>query len=206
MSNAASSSKQKHTGRRLFIKKAVALTALSASPPLLIKAGEQDEFISSFFEKKDVNLNINGKTYSLSIEPRTTLLDLLREQLGLTGTKKGCDHGQCGCCTVHIEGKPVYSCLVLAVMQEGKKITTIEGLAQNENLHPVQKAFLKHDGFQCGFCTPGQIMNAVACVKNEEISTYDQIKEFMSGNLCRCGAYPNIIDAIMDVKKQGGAL
>jgi xanthine dehydrogenase YagT iron-sulfur-binding subunit len=130
-------------------------------------------------------------------------LDLLREQLALTGTKKGCDHGQCGACTVHVDGKRVLSCLSLAVMQEGKKVTTIEGLADSDNLHPMQAAFIKHDGFQCGYCTPGQIMSAVACVQEGHANTDAEIREYMSGNICRCGAYPNIVKAIAEVKKGG---
>ena len=140
---------------------------------------------------------------TLNVEPRVTLLDFLREQLHLTGTKKGCDHGQCGACTVHVDGKRIISCLSLAVMNEGKKITTIEGLANGDKLHPMQEAFIEHDGFQCGYCTPGQIMSAIACVKEGHANSEEEIREFMSGNICRCGAYPNIVDAIMKVKKGG---
>ena len=139
--------------------------------------------------------------HSLDVEPRVTLLDLLREQLHLTGSKKGCDYGQCGACTVHVDGKRVLSCLSLAVMQNGKKITTIEGLSKNDKLHPMQEAFIRHDGFQCGYCTPGQIMSAVACVREGHADSEEEIRQYMSGNICRCGAYPNIVDAIMDVKK-----
>jgi xanthine dehydrogenase YagT iron-sulfur-binding subunit len=131
------------------------------------------------------------------------LLDLLREQLALTGTKKGCDHGQCGACTVHVDGNRVLSCLSLAVMLEGKKVTTIEGLASGDKLHPMQDAFIKHDGFQCGYCTPGQIMSAIACIQEGHANSEDEIREYMSGNICRCGAYPNIVKAIADVKKGG---
>jgi xanthine dehydrogenase YagT iron-sulfur-binding subunit len=134
------------------------------------------------------------------------LLDLLREQLALTGTKKGCDHGQCGACTVHVDGKRVLSCLSLAIMQEGKKVSTIEGLANGDNLHPMQQAFIRHDGFQCGYCTPGQIMSAVACIREGHANTDEEIREYMSGNICRCGAYPNIVKAIADVKKGGQKL
>jgi xanthine dehydrogenase YagT iron-sulfur-binding subunit len=153
-----------------------------------------------------VNLEINGKAHALSIEPRVTLLDLLREQLHLTGTKKGCDHGQCGACTVHINGKRVNSCLTLAVMQNGNKITTIEGLANGDELHPMQEAFIAHDGFQCGYCTPGQIMSAVACVKEGHAGNDEEIREYMSGNICRCGSYTNIVAAIKDAKKGGRPL
>lgn len=190
-------------GRRDFLKKSTALAALTATSPVLLKAAEKDEFIAGYFEKIPLQLEINGVKHSLSVEPRVTLLDLLREQLGLTGTKKGCDHGQCGACTVHVDGKRINSCLTLAVMNHGKKVTTIEGLADGDKLHPMQEAFIKHDGFQCGYCTPGQIMSAVACVKEGHANTTDEIREFMSGNICRCGAYPNIVDAIMEVKKGG---
>jgi xanthine dehydrogenase YagT iron-sulfur-binding subunit len=132
------------------------------------------------------------------------LLDLLREQLHLTGTKKGCDYGQCGACTVHVNGQRVLSCLTLAVMQNGKKVTTIEGLADGDNLHPMQDAFIKHDGFQCGYCTPGQIMSAVACIREGHAGSDGEIREYMSGNICRCGAYPNIVNAIKEVAKKGG--
>jgi xanthine dehydrogenase YagT iron-sulfur-binding subunit len=141
-------------------------------------------------------LQVNGKAYPMQVEPRVSLLDALREQAHLTGTKKGCDHGQCGACTVHIDGRRVLSCLTLAVMHEGQKITTIEGLAEGEHLHPMQAAFLSHDGFQCGFCTPGQIMSAVAMVQEGHAHSDDEIRESMSGNLCRCGAYPHIVAAI----------
>jgi xanthine dehydrogenase YagT iron-sulfur-binding subunit len=150
-----------------------------------------------------LNIEINGIKHNLSVEPRVTLLDLLREQLSLSGTKKGCDYGQCGACTVHVNGQRVLSCLSLAVMQEGKKVTTIEGLANGEKLHPMQQAFIKHDGFQCGYCTPGQIMSAVACIKEGHANSEAEIREFMSGNICRCGAYPNIVNAIMEVNKGG---
>lgn len=151
-------------------------------------------------------MEVNGKAYKLSVEPRATLLDLLREQLSLPGTKKGCDHGQCGACTVHVEGRRVLSCLSLAVMQEGKKVTTIEGLSDGEQLHPMQEAFIKHDGFQCGYCTPGQIMSAVACIREGHAGSEDQIREYMSGNICRCGAYPGIVKAIVEVKEGGQKL
>jgi xanthine dehydrogenase YagT iron-sulfur-binding subunit len=133
-----------------------------------------------------------------------TLLDLLREQLYLTGTKKGCDLGQCGACTVHVDGQRVLSCMTLAVMQAGKKITTIEGIAKGDELHPMQEAFIKHDGFQCGYCTPGQIMSGIACIREGHAGSEAEIKEYMSGNICRCGAYPNIVNAIREVAKKGG--
>src|ERR1700758_1295571 len=153
-----------------------------------------------------IRLRINGKDHELRVDPRTTLLDCLRETISLTGTKKGCDHGQCGACTVHVNGRRINSCLTLAVMHEGDEITTIEGLGQPGNLHPMQASFVEHDGYQCGYCTSGQIMSAVALLK-EPIGPSDaDVKELMSGNICRCGAYPNIVAAIQDVRqaKQGG--
>ena len=143
-----------------------------------------------------ITLNINGQDHALTVEPRVTLLDALRERLLLTGTKKGCDHGQCGACTVHINGERTLSCLTLAVMQQGQKITTIEGLAEGNALHPLQQAFIEHDGFQCGFCTPGQIMSAAALLREGHARTADEIRELMSGNICRCGAYNGIVEAI----------
>ena len=145
-------------------------------------------------------ITVNGQARTLDVDTRTTLLDALREHLALPGTKKGCDHGQCGACTVLVNGVRINSCLSLAVTNEGKKITTIEGLAQGDQLHPMQEAFIKHDGFQCGYCTSGQIMSAVALVKEGRTQSREQISEFMSGNICRCGAYSNIVKAIQEVK------
>ena len=197
-----------HHARRKFLKQTSALTALAIAPPALIKAAGNnlDEKASDLFEKQSLKIEVNGVEHQLSVEPRVTLLDLLREQLHLTGSKKGCDFGQCGACTVHVNGKRVLSCLSLAIMQDGKKITTIEGLANGDTLHPMQQAFIKHDGFQCGYCTPGQIMSAVACVREGHADSENEIREFMSGNICRCGAYPNIVDAIMEVKDKGGTI
>ncbi|MDB5191143.1 MAG: 2Fe-2S ferredoxin [Segetibacter sp.] len=191
--------------RRDFFKQSSLLAAIALTPSAVINAAQQewDEKVASAIEEVSVQLDVNGIKHSLSIEPRVTLLDLLREQLHLTGTKKGCDHGQCGACTVHVNGNRINSCMTLAVMQEGKKITTIEGLAKGDKLHPMQEAFIKHDGFQCGYCTPGQIMSAVACIREGHADTEAEIREYMSGNICRCGAYPNIVDAIMEVKKGG---
>jgi len=143
-----------------------------------------------------VTLKINGKEHALEIDPRTTLLDALREHLQLTGSKKGCDHGQCGACTVLVNGRRINSCLSLAIVHEGDEITTIEGLANGEQLHPVQAAFLEHDGFQCGYCTPGQICSAVALLKENHANSDDEIREFMSGNICRCGCYQRIENAV----------
>jgi len=150
-----------------------------------------------------LTLRINGKQYTLrGLDARATLLDTLRERLHLTGTKKGCDHGQCGACTVHVNGRRVNSCLSLAVMHEGDEITTIEGLGQPSNLHPMQAAFVEHDGYQCGYCTSGQIMSAVALLKEPIGPTVEDIKHAMAGNICRCGAYTNIVAAVRQVRAQ----
>jgi xanthine dehydrogenase YagT iron-sulfur-binding subunit len=152
-----------------------------------------------------VELEVNGTRRRLELEPRATLLDTLRERLGLHGTKKGCDHGQCGACTVHIDGRRVVSCLTLAAQASGRHVTTIEGVAAaNGQLHPMQQAFLDHDALQCGYCTPGQIMSAIACVAEGHAGSADEIREYMSGNLCRCGAYVGIVAAIQDVASRGG--
>jgi len=149
--------------------------------------------------KTQVSLIVNGVERRLDIAPWTTLLDALRNHLDLTGTKKGCDHGQCGACTVIADGKRINSCLTLAVMKDGSEITTIEGLATNGALHPLQQAFIEHDAFQCGYCTPGQICSAVGLISEGKANTSDEIRELMSGNICRCGAYPNILAAIEQV-------
>ncbi len=153
-----------------------------------------------------INLEVNGQRQGLAIDARTTLLDALREHIGLTGSKKGCGHGQCGACTVHVDGKSVNSCLVLAIATQGHAVTTIEGLASpTGELHPLQQAFLDHDAFQCGYCTSGQIMSGVACIQGGHAGTEGEIREFMSGNLCRCAAYPNIVAAIVDAKSKMGS-
>lgn len=146
---------------------------------------------------------INKQHYSLELLPWVSLLDALRERLKLTGTKKGCDHGQCGACTVICDGKRILSCMTLAVMKDGSEISTIEGIANGDELHPLQKAFIEHDAFQCGYCTPGQICSAIGMLKEGKAKTRDDVKELMSGNLCRCGANVGIIDAIMEVKDGG---
>jgi xanthine dehydrogenase YagT iron-sulfur-binding subunit len=188
--------------RRDFLKQSSLLSAIALTPGTIVKAAENqwDEKFADAAEKIPLTLEVNGVSYSVKVEPRVTLLDLLREQLHLTGSKKGCDRGQCGACTVHVNGTRINSCLSLAVTNEGKKITTIEGLAQGDQLHPMQEAFIKHDGFQCGYCTSGQIMSAVALVKEGRTQSREQISEFMSGNICRCGAYSNIVKAIQEVK------
>ena len=148
-----------------------------------------------------MRITVNGEAREVDVDVRTTLLDLLREHLGLTGAKKGCDHGQCGACTVLVDGKRINSCLTLAIMHDGAAVTTIEGLSKEGALHPVQQAFIDHDAFQCGYCTPGQICSAVGLMREGRAKTPDEIRELMSGNICRCGAYPNILAAIQQAMK-----
>ncbi|QBR70073.1 oxidoreductase [Beijerinckiaceae bacterium] len=163
-------------------------------PPTAINTGSRQKTMSC-------TLTINGEDHRLVLDPRTSLLDALREHLALTGTKKGCDHGQCGACTVHVDGRNVLSCLILAVATQGHPITTIEGLADSDgSLHPMQQAFIDQDALQCGYCTPGQIMSAIVCVQSGQATSPDAIREYMSGNLCRCAAYPNIVTAIQQAK------
>jgi len=150
-------------------------------------------------EKLTVRLTVNGERQELQLRAWTTLLDALRDHLDLTGTKKGCDHGQCGACTVLVDGRRINSCMTLAVMQEGREVTTIEGLAKDGRLHPLQEAFIEHDAFQCGYCTPGQICSAAGLLAEGKAKTADEVRELMSGNICRCGAYKNIVAAIMQV-------
>jgi xanthine dehydrogenase YagT iron-sulfur-binding subunit len=195
--------------RRKFIKQVAGTSAAIAIGPNLIGAaslnqGDATSAAGATSDSVNVHLKINGKDYALDVEPRVTLLDALRERLHLTGSKKGCDHGQCGACTVLVNGRRINSCLSLAVTHEGDEITTIEGLANGEELHPMQSAFIEHDGFQCGYCTSGQICSAVACVKEGHANSDDEIREWMSGNICRCGAYPNILAAIKEVKTKAG--
>jgi len=191
--------------RRQFIRQVagtgIALTIginLLSAPALA--AERSTSSASSGGDSVAVKLKINGKEYALDLDPRTTLLDALRERLHLTGSKKGCDHGQCGACTVLVNGRRINSCLALAAMLDGDEITTIEGLMNGEELHPMQAAFIEHDGFQCGYCTPGQICSAVALIKENHANNDDEIREWMSGNICRCGAYPNILSAIKEAK------
>ena len=150
-------------------------------------------------EKQTVRLTVNGEARDLALRPWTTLLDALRDHLDLTGTKKGCDHGQCGACTVLVDGRRINSCMTLAVMQEGRAVTTVEGLATDGKLHLLQEAFIEHDAFQCGYCTPGQICSGVALIAEGKAKTADEVRELMSGNICRCGAYKNIVAAILQV-------
>jgi xanthine dehydrogenase YagT iron-sulfur-binding subunit len=149
-----------------------------------------------------VALNINGQQRELEVAPWTTLLDALRDHLGLTGTKKGCDHGQCGACTVLVDGRRINSCLALAVMKDGAEVVTIEGLSTSDALHPLQQAFIDHDAFQCGYCTPGQICSAAGLIAEGKATSPAEIRELMSGNICRCGAYPNIVAAIQQAMRQ----
>lgn len=191
--------KQKYS-RRFFLS-ASAMVATLAFIPSGVKSiyNNVKKLIVPLKEKLPLRLSINQTRFNLSVDTRTTLLDLLREELNLTGSKKGCDHGQCGACTVHVDGQRVLSCLTLAATVQGKEVTTIEGLATGEKLHPMQQAFIECDGYQCGYCTPGQIMSAIGCVNEGRTGSVAEIKEFMSGNLCRCGAYNGIVQSIQKV-------
>ena len=191
------------TSRRRFLGQiglaAAAAAAASAGPAEAGPADRPEDYIPA--GAMPVSLRVNGVRHDLRLDPRTTLLDALREHLHLTGTKKGCDHGQCGACTVHIEDRRINSCLCLAVMHDGDQITTIEGLGAPEKLHPMQAAFLASDAYQCGYCTPGQIMSATALMKEPCGPSDAAVKEAMSGNICRCGAYVNILEAIQTIRK-----
>jgi len=200
----------KSTRRRFLSRLGMASLVASAGPVLGQRsrteptATPEMKAVSAVEGAIPVSLRVNGKKYDLQIDPRTTLLDCLREHLHLTGSKKGCDHGQCGACTVHVNGRRMNSCLCLAAMYQGDEITTIEGVGQPGNLHPIQEAFVAHDAYQCGYCTCGQIMSAVALL-TEPVGPEDaDVKELMSGNICRCGAYQNIVAAIQSVRQNGG--
>jgi xanthine dehydrogenase YagT iron-sulfur-binding subunit len=186
------------TRRRLF----EAAAGLAAAPAVAAASGK--EVVTPAAGSVPMVLNVNGTNRRVALDVRTTLLDALRDHLNLTGSKKGCDQGQCGACTVHVDGRRVLSCLTLAISVQGAKVTTIEGLHGAGGLHPMQAAFIEHDGFQCGYCTPGQIMSAVACVTEGHARTPAEIREYMSGNLCRCGAYPNIVTAIEQARTRMG--
>ena len=198
-----------HTRRKFLQRLGGAGIAFSVGSRFLLNpnAAEADEPVKEVSQTvtEEVRLTVNGRAFTLKVDPRTTLLDALRETLDLTGTKKGCDHGQCGACTVLVNGRRINSCLSLALTHHGDEITTIEGLAGGGELHPVQAAFIKHDGFQCGYCTPGQICSAVALLKEGHAKNDAEIREWMSGNICRCGAYPNIVAAIREVQDQNAA-
>jgi len=188
--------------RRIFLSSLGAAGLAATAPPLLAATAVSGLAVAEQAESAGtagaipVNLKVNGKSYTLRLDPRTTLLDCLRQNLNLPGTKKGCDHGQCGACTVHVNGQRVNSCLSFAVMHSADEITTIEGIGQQGNLHPMQAAFIEHDAYQCGYCTSGQIMSAVAVMSEPVGPTDDDVKQAMYGNICRCGAYPNIIAAV----------
>ena len=190
--------------RRSFLSGLGVAGLVAGAAPMSLAAEPNPEAqaaVASTGPATAATVSINGKSYDLSgLEARVTLLDLLRERLYLTGTKKGCDHGQCGACTVHVNGRRVNSCLTLAVMTAGKEVTTIEGLGQPGNLHVMQAAFIEHDGYQCGYCTSGQIMSAVALLKEPIGPTDEDVKHGMAGNICRCGAYPNIVAAVQQVR------
>ena len=199
------SSGKRGVSRRNFLTTTVATTMTAT---LLDKTSAQPAPTAPRVEPRQpvpLTVTINGQQHRLALDARTSLLDALREHVGLTGTKKGCDHGQCGACTVLLDGRRVLSCLTFALMTEGRDVTTIEGLASSDGkLHPMQQAFIDHDAFQCGYCTPGQIMSAVACVHEGHAESDAEIREYMSGNLCRCACYPNIVDAINDAKTKMG--
>jgi xanthine dehydrogenase YagT iron-sulfur-binding subunit len=189
--------------RRSFLSGLGATGLLAGAAPLVQAAPSvaPEASDSALDGTDDLTLRVNGKEYRLGrLDPRATLLDTLRERIHLTGTKKGCDHGQCGACTVHVNGRRVNSCLSFAVMHEGDEITTIEGVGQPGNLHPMQAAFVEHDGYQCGYCTSGQIMSAVALLKEPIGPTDEDVKHAMAGNICRCGAYTNIVAAVRQVR------
>jgi xanthine dehydrogenase YagT iron-sulfur-binding subunit len=188
--------------RRSFLSGLGAAGLIASASPLALTA-EPAPAAQETGSSAASSVVINGKKYDLAgLEPRVTLLDFLRERIYLTGTKKGCDHGQCGACTVHVNGRRVNSCLTLAIMTAGKEVTTIEGIGQPGNLHPMQAAFVEHDGYQCGYCTSGQIMSAVALLKEPIGPSDDDIKNAMAGNICRCGAYTNIVSAVKRVRAQ----
>jgi xanthine dehydrogenase YagT iron-sulfur-binding subunit len=193
--------------RRSFLSQIGAAGMVATAAPLIARADTPTALATpqvtpaeTIENAMTVTLSVNGKPAKITIDPRATLLDALRETIGLTGTKKGCDHGQCGACTVHVNAQRINSCLTLAIMHEGDEIVTIEGLGDPANLHPMQAAFLEHDGYQCGYCTSGQIMSAVALLKEPCGPADSDVKELMSGNICRCGAYPNIVAAIQQVR------
>lgn len=195
---------QKISSSRIGLKKGRKPRVEVPSRQLVAPDGDAVEFGDGVVSQKSrITLTVNGAKKQISVAPWTTLLDALREYLDLTGTKKGCDHGQCGACTVLVDGKRILSCMTLAIMKDGAEVTTIEGLAEGDVLHALQEAFIEHDAFQCGYCTPGQICSAVGLIREGKAKTPDDIRELMSGNLCRCGAYPNILAAIQQVMQNG---
>jgi len=186
-------------GARPATRREILATGAVVPLAMALSSGGSAQSPATTTDLVPVSLNINGTRHALMLDPRTTLLDLLREHLDLTGTKKGCDQGQCGACTVLVEGRRVNSCLTFAAMYDGAQVTTIEGLGANGSLHPLQQAFVDHDAFQCGYCTPGQICSAAGLIAEGRAKTADDIRELMSGNICRCGAYTNIVAAIQQV-------
>jgi xanthine dehydrogenase YagT iron-sulfur-binding subunit len=186
--------------RRTFVGASIAVGGAVASGPLLVGCGE-DNADGVAHDQAVVNLRINGEQQQVTVDNRTSLLDMLRERVGLTGTKKGCDQGACGACTILLNGTRVNSCLTLAVMHDNAEIVTIEGLARNGRLHPLQQAFIDEDAFQCGYCTAGQILSGVGCIAEGHTGSPAEIREWMSGNICRCGAYTNIVTAIAETAK-----
>ena len=199
MTHASETERSAHTRRTVLKSAAAAGTAVAAGLPA-VAAAESTNPVAG--EPVEITLSVNGRRRRVVVEPRVTLLDALRERLGLTGTKKGCDRGECGACTVLVDGDRIKSCLTLAVMRQDAEITTVEGLARGEDLHPVQEAFIRHDAFQCGACTPGQLMSAVACIAEGHTGSEAEIREWMSGNLCRCAAYQNIVAAVADAANE----
>jgi xanthine dehydrogenase YagT iron-sulfur-binding subunit len=207
----STSQSQGEPSRRQFLGRLAALSAgLTVASPIAGSAADKERTDAKTDPAENgvdagltaITLTINGSPRSLKVDPRVTLLDTLRDRLDLTGTKKGCDRGACGACTVHVDGRRVLSCLTLALTVQGKEIITIEGLATGGELHPVQVAFVSCDGFQCGYCTPGQIMSAIGCINEGHTGSDNEIREFMSGNLCRCAAYPNIVEAVKTAAAQ----
>jgi xanthine dehydrogenase YagT iron-sulfur-binding subunit len=194
------SARSQHPTRRQVVATGAAIPLALSLPADIASAQTQAQRAAP--AGVPVTLTINGKQHALTLDPRSTLLDLLRDQLDLTGSKKGCDQGQCGACTVLIDGRRVVSCLTLAVTQDGASVTTVEGLATDGKLHPLQQAFIDHDAFQCGYCTPGQICSAAGLIAEGRAKNPDEIRELMSGNICRCGAYPNIVAAIQQAMRQ----
>jgi len=192
-----------NNGRRDFIRTASFTAALYTIPSLLVHAESVSLIAPTPVPKEKIKLSINGKEISAEVDTRITLLDFLREQLGYTGTKKGCGMGQCGACMLHINGKRMNSCQTLAIHNNSKTIVTVEGLAKGDTLHPMQEAFIKCDAMQCGYCTPGQIMSGIACIRDGRANSREEIQRYMAGNICRCGAYQNIVDAIVQVKESG---
>jgi xanthine dehydrogenase YagT iron-sulfur-binding subunit len=187
--------------RRVVLLSGVAMAASISLGPASLEA-KGSEASRSEAQMREVSLTVNGIFHSIHVDTRMTLLDALREKLNLTGSKKGCDQGQCGACTVHVDGERHLSCLTLAVAAQGHQVTTIEGLADGDRLHPMQQAFIDHDAFQCGYCTSGQIMSGVACIREGHANSDEDIREYMSGNLCRCAAYPNIVAALKQAKSE----